>query len=121
MVSKDEIEEHYEALIDEMFEFKIGDMEYSAANAWKLIDPIAFRLGFIDYVDALEEEEEYVSSGQEERDRQRMAEGRKEMDAVYGGEDDEQPSAKFRMPPKNFQFKREWQKVNKAWINILRK
>ena len=116
-----ELLEHYEELIDEMFEFKIGEMEYSAVRAWKAIDPEAFQQGFNEYVDMVLEEEEYEESGEWEKDRQRLKERSKEREAIYGGPDDSEPSIDFKMPPKKFQCKREWQKVNKSWSNVLKK
>ena len=95
-----ELLEHYEELIDDMFEFKIGEMEYSAVRAWKAIDPEAFQQGFNEYVDLVVEEEE------------------SDDDFNY---DDSEPSIDFKMPPKKFQFKREWQRVNKSWSNVLKK
>ena len=116
-----ELLKHYEELIDDMFEFKIGEMEYSAVKAWKAIDPEAFQRGFDEYVDMELEEEEYMESGEWEKDRQRLKERSKEREAIYGGPDDSEPSIDFKMPPKKFQFRREWQRVNKSWSNVLKK
>jgi hypothetical protein len=56
--TEDEVIEAFNEMIDAMVgEFKIGQLSYSATEAWKSVDPIAYRQELLTYVDHLREEE----------------------------------------------------------------
>jgi len=70
-----ELHEIYDEMIDDISgEIKIGNLSYSASDTLKAVDPIAYRVGFDDWLDA------------------EISDGRYHMDDqgnVYLGDDDE--------------------------------
>ena len=51
--------EQYDDMLNEVYPtFKIGYMEYYASDIWKAVDPIAYELGFQDFVESISEEED---------------------------------------------------------------
>tara|TARA_R110000824_G_scaffold226418_2_gene414207 strand:- start:912 stop:1295 length:384 start_codon:yes stop_codon:yes gene_type:complete len=114
--------DEYRELLDFEFEFKIGEMEYSSSAAFEAIDPIAFKLGLQEFIEFKEEDEEYVEYLNSPAGIAETKEGKKRRESLgaYSETDDEEPDIKFKFPPRKFQFKSEWQKVNKSWKGILK-
>jgi hypothetical protein len=51
-------EEEYDDLLDDIYEvIKFGTLEYPPSQVLKAVDPVAYRLGMIDYEDSMEGEE----------------------------------------------------------------
>jgi hypothetical protein len=113
--------DEYKEMIDENFEFKIGEMEYSAADAFEAIDPITFKIGLQEFIDFKEEDEEYEEYLSSPAGIAETKKKRTRIESRKGSEtDDVEPDIKFKFPPRKFQFKSEWQKVNKSWKGILK-
>lgn len=54
---EDDLGDLYEDMLEEMGPVLIGGLSYSHAEAFKTIDPIAYRCGMLDYQSALEWDE----------------------------------------------------------------
>ena len=52
VVTESEVEREYDAELDE-YPVVIGSLEYSGSHVLQNIDPIAYRCGFLDYVDSM--------------------------------------------------------------------
>jgi hypothetical protein len=52
-LTEDEAIDLYDSMIDEGGPVVVAGMEFVASHALKLLDPIAYRVGFSDYTDAL--------------------------------------------------------------------
>ena len=52
-ITDDELHERYDDMLDEVYpDLTIAGMEFSTSNALKELDPIAYRVGFSDWVDS---------------------------------------------------------------------
>ena len=59
--SEREALELFDEHLDECYDWvKICGMEYDPSRAWKVVDPIAYRCAFNDFVSQLEEDHRYV-------------------------------------------------------------
>lgn len=57
-ISETEAYARYEDMLDEVHgDVELGDLVYSPSAVLKAVDPIAYRCGFTDFVDSLEEDE----------------------------------------------------------------
>lgn len=52
ILTESEVEREYDAELDE-YPVVIGSLEYSGSHVLQNIDPIAYRCGFLDYVDSM--------------------------------------------------------------------
>ena len=53
-VTEEKAYEMYNEMLDEQGVIKIGNLEYSPSYVLKKVDPIAYRVGFSDFLDAYE-------------------------------------------------------------------
>lgn len=51
-IEETEAYNRYDELLDELSEVKIGSLTYSASHVLKLVDPVAYRCGFVDWLDS---------------------------------------------------------------------
>jgi hypothetical protein len=60
-LTEEQAYEAYEEMLDEVYEtVRIGDLEFDPSAVLKQCDPIAYHLGFADYVNSLMEDGEKV-------------------------------------------------------------
>lgn len=53
-----ELKEQYREMLDECCEeYKIGNLTFQPSDILESCDPVAFRIGFHEYIDSLEKEE----------------------------------------------------------------
>ena len=52
IITESEVERQYDDILDE-YPVVIGSLEYSGSHVLQNIDPIAYRCGFLDYVDSM--------------------------------------------------------------------
>jgi hypothetical protein len=58
-MTREELEFQYEESIDEAYApFRIGNISFSASQILKRLDPIAYREGYWDYLEAIGQEED---------------------------------------------------------------
>jgi len=54
-ITESEAEELYEDMLNELSPIKIGNLKYETSRVLREIDPIAYRVGFSEYLDVLNE------------------------------------------------------------------
>lgn len=52
-LTQDQALEMYKEMLDDNYPYKIGYLSYNGSDVFKSVDPIAFRVGFTEYVDSL--------------------------------------------------------------------
>lgn len=55
-ITEDEARELYDEYIDEFGDVAVGDIQFSSSRVLKELDPIAYNVGFRDYLDILIED-----------------------------------------------------------------
>lgn len=74
LYTEDKLEEEFRDLLD-LDPIRIGLLEFSTSSVWKQIDPIAYRCGFMDYLDSFHQichddlfGGDYLDEGEDEDD-----------------------------------------------------
>ena len=55
-ITEEQAEQFYNDMLDELYPIQIGTLSYYGSEALKELDPIAYNVGFTEYLDVLAEE-----------------------------------------------------------------